>query len=387
MILQLPSRRPLPPGRMKNFISNTALALLGLAGISLASNSRPQKLPVRFLGPSSVTANSLHNIHLEFAKDSSFEGDVNLLYGDCDLTHVDHADHQIGSVFVTRHGPRPERYVWATPSNIAHHGGQCLHAFSGTSLVGRSAPITVTSAVYGKRESIADVADALGPWFDGIAYMSSKNSSVTCVSCVKNSSVAIVGGGMSGLLTSLLLSSVGMHNWHIIEASQRVGGRIRTKYLNGTRPDQYQYQEMGPMRFPVNVTYSGTNETLEIQDHKMVFQLADVLNQMNDFDPELAVNFIEWIEDGGNLPTDSGGVRLPDGLVPTVADAKANSSLSYSAPPANPTAALKDETAYRDYTKIEEVETMRRVASNVFQAHKKAVEDGMFHWSEAGYLR
>lgn len=32
--------------------------------------------------------------------------------------------------------------------------------------------------------------------------------------------------------------------------------RIRTKYLNGTTPDQYQYQEMGPMRcknqFPIH---------------------------------------------------------------------------------------------------------------------------------------
>jgi hypothetical protein len=71
---------------------------------------------------------------------------------------------------------------------------------------------------------------------------------------------------MAGLMTSLLLQSVGLKNWEIIESSQRVGGyvfsnfnhqnvvthlnpsRIRTKYLNGTTPDQYQYQEMGPMR-------------------------------------------------------------------------------------------------------------------------------------------
>lgn len=47
---------------------------------------------------------------------------------------------------------------------------------------------------------------------------------------------------MSGLLTSHILQSVGIEDWHIMESSQRVGGRIRTKYLNGTTPDQYQYQ-------------------------------------------------------------------------------------------------------------------------------------------------
>ena len=121
----------------------------------------------------------------------------------------------------------------------------------------------------------------MGPWFDGVAYMNGKEPGKAVVSKAKNASVAIVGGGMAGLLTSLLLESVGMHNWHIIESSNRVGGRIRTKYLNNTSPDQYQYQEMGPMRFPVSITYAETNETFDIQDHKMVFQLADVLNKMN----------------------------------------------------------------------------------------------------------
>lgn len=36
--------------------------------------------------------------------------------------------------------------------------------------------------------------------------------------------IAIVGGGMSGLMTSLLLQSVGIENWEIMESSQRVGG-------------------------------------------------------------------------------------------------------------------------------------------------------------------
>ena len=51
------------------------------------------------------------------------------------------------------------------------------------------------------------------------------------------------------------------------------------------------------MRFPISLTYAATNETLEIQDHKLVFQLADELNKMNaDLDPWWQVNFIPWIQ-------------------------------------------------------------------------------------------
>jgi len=51
------------------------------------------------------------------------------------------------------------------------------------------------------------------------------------------------------------------------------------------------------MRFPVSMTYAATNETLDIQDHKLVFQLAEVLNQINgEVDPVFQVNFIPWIQ-------------------------------------------------------------------------------------------
>jgi hypothetical protein len=32
-------------------------------------------------------------------------------------------------------------------------------------------------------------------------------------------------------------------------------------------------------------------------------------------------------------------------------------------------------------------EKMRELASNVYKAHKKALKDGVFDWSEANYLR
>ena len=175
---------------MKDFISSALI--LGLAGSSLASPARNDKgstLPLRFRGPTEVTANSLHNIHVEFSPDS-FEGEVNLFYGDCDLTHIDQCHHQIGKTHVTR-DTYPERFIWAPPLDTPH--AQCLHAFSGDSLIGRSSPVTVTAPLQ-KRESIADVADAMGPWFDGVAYMKSKGNNATYTSQAKNSSIAIVGG-------------------------------------------------------------------------------------------------------------------------------------------------------------------------------------------------
>lgn len=70
-----------------------------------------------------------------------------------------------------------------------------------------------------------------------------------------------------------------------------MGGRVHTAYLDNTTGAEYQYQEMGPMRFPVDLTLG--NKTVEINDHRMVFQLADVLNKMNRNSPEYRVKFIK----------------------------------------------------------------------------------------------
>ncbi len=47
---------------------------------------------------------------------------------------------------------------------------------------------------------------------------------MTVTNCA--SEIAIIGGGMSGLMTSILLQSVGIENWEIMESSQRVGGYV-----------------------------------------------------------------------------------------------------------------------------------------------------------------
>ena len=358
-----------------------ATRILSLVNGSGSSPTDTTSNAVHFRGPFKVQSGSVHNIHVDF--DQTFEGDVRLVYGGCAISHVDHRHHEVGNVYIRREA-RPDRFVWIVPED-AFPGG-CLYAYNGPNLVGRSTAISVSKSLQ-KRQSIADVADSLGPWFDGVAYMQSKNVNATFVAEAKKKKIAIVGGGMSGLLTSLLLQSVGIEDWHITESSQRVGGRIRTKYLNNSSPDQYQYQEMGPMRFPVSIRYSGTNETLEIQDHKMVFQLADVLNDMNGQDPALKVNFIPFIQSSPNVPTDSNGFRLPDGRIPSGAQLAANSSLALpQAAPPNPDVVSSASRAFRDFVALTP-ERMRNMSQNVYKAHKKAIVDGLFHWSEAAYLR
>ncbi|KAF2791444.1 hypothetical protein K505DRAFT_326865 [Melanomma pulvis-pyrius CBS 109.77] len=365
---------------MKGLITASSAALsLASGALSTPLSSRSNLILFK---PLSVTTDSVHNIHVGY-NDAEFEGEVRVVHGSCDMTESHQRHHEVGSTFVTRDA-QPERFVWIVPENAIHDG--CLHAFSGPTLIGRSAPIKVSQPLR-RREDISDVADVTGPWFDGVAYMKSKQNNATFVAAAKSKKIAIVGGGMSGLLTSLLLTSVGVTDWHITESSQRIGGRIRTKYLNGTTPDEYQYQEMGPMRFPVSTTYPDTNETIEINDHKMVFQLGATLNKMNNYAPNLAVNFIPWIQSSPNVPANSNGYRLPNGRIPSVAQIAANSSLrnpAYTA--ANLTAA---ELAEEDVEKLldESEERLKAAAKNIFKAHKESEERGLFSFSEYAYLR
>jgi monoamine oxidase len=366
---------------MKNVLKASVALSLASFPLTLSSPVVLRQDLITFK-PVDVTTDSVHNVHIEY-DDEAFEGDVIVVYGDCNMKHHNERHHELGSTFVGR-SARPDRLVWIVPDN-AMHGG-CLHAYSDSALIGRSAPITVKQPTR-KREEISEVADMTGPWFDGVAYMQSKQNSGAFVAAAKSKKIAILGGGMSGLMTSLLLDSVGIHDWHITESSQRIGGRIRTKYLAGSTPDQYQYQEMGPMRFPVSTKYADTNETVDIQDHKMVFQLADVLNQMNGANSSLAVNFIPWIQSSPNVPANSNGYRLPNGRIPSAAQLKANASLAlapYNAPDAE--AEEHAEEALESFMGITP-EVLRNISTNIYQAHKAAVDKGLFHWSEQAYLR
>ncbi|KFY87603.1 hypothetical protein V498_07096 [Pseudogymnoascus sp. VKM F-4517 (FW-2822)] len=299
------------------------------------------------------------------------------------IGHTEVGSHPLARRNAQWRDSRPEKFVWLVPEEVPDSG--CLYAYAGSVLIGRSEPITVQKKSSRRSVVLGDIADAEGPWFDGVQYLKSKGPGKVFVAQAKAKSIGILGGGMSGLMSAYLLNSVDFHDWKIIEASSRVGGRVHTAYLNGTRSDQYQYQEMGPMRFPVETFYPDTNETIQINDHKMVFQLADALNKMNKKRPDYKVNFIKWIQSNPNTPATTPR-RLPDGRVPTSADIKADPSLAATPNYTNATAVKEAAAAYDAWMGVDE-SVLKALAKNVFEAHKAAVEHGILDFSEAGYLR
>ncbi|KAF2638428.1 L-amino acid oxidase-like protein LaoA [Massarina eburnea CBS 473.64] len=349
---------------------------------------------VAFKDTPMLEASGAQNINIEY--NTALDGELTIAYGSCGMNKLQHAHHHIGSTHIGSHplakrhsdweSRRPTKFVWLVPENI---GKGCLHAFVESELVGRSEEYEVRRRKLRKRTSkFADVADPLGPWFDGVEYLKQKNPNETFVAQTKEKKFGILGAGISGLLIALILDSVNITNWKILESSNRVGGRMYTSYLNNTAPEEYQYHELGPMRFPYTITDEETNETFPIMDQRMVFQLADVLNEVNkDEDPALQINFIPWIQKSDNAPVVT-SKRRPDGTVPgtleTTLDPSLldNANLTYS----NATAVAEATKALDDFKHLD-AERIRLYAKNVFRAHKEAVETGLFDFSEVEYLR
>ena len=117
--------------------------------------------------------------------------------------------------------------------------GGCISAWYASSgrLVGRSNPLVIeedSQKLRRRREGELrkrEIAmgnetgiDTSGPWFDGVMLLRSLNLTEVDVKKAKGKRIGIVGAGMSGLMTAMLLDSKGLRNWHILEASQKVGG-------------------------------------------------------------------------------------------------------------------------------------------------------------------
>ncbi|KAF4496760.1 L-amino-acid oxidase [Fusarium agapanthi] len=294
---------------------------------------------VKFISPSKVSPGSAQNVVLKYSGD--VDGDLTLSYGACGSeATVSESVHHIGSTHIGQHplakrhldhqDKRPTRFVWLTSDDIS---GGCLSAFLDGELIGQSDELDVFKRLARrgeKKRSFADVAGDDSLWFDGVSYLKQKQPDDVFVSATKNKTFGILGGGMSGLLSSLILDSVDIHNWKILESSERIGGRIRTVYLNDTSPEDGQYHELGPMRFPYELTDSETNETFPFMDQRMIFQLAGVLNGMNAGNKSLQVEFWDWIQSSPNTPVDS-PFRRPDGTWPTKAEV-ANDPAYYNPP-------------------------------------------------------
>ncbi|KAF6798188.1 l-amino acid oxidase [Colletotrichum sojae] len=346
---------------------------------------------ISFKGPFEVERNGIRNINIEY--NGSLDGELAIVYGACDIKSTRDAHHNIGRTHIGSHpaakrhlewtDQRPTKFVWVVPEDVS---SGCLHAFVDDQLVGRSSELVVKSRKMRKRATFADATDPMGPWFDGVEYLKQKQPDDVFVASVKNKTFGILGAGISGLHTGLLLDSVGIHNWKILESSDRVGGRIRTTYLNGTTPDEHQHHELGPMRFPHTIHDPETNETYPINDQKMIYQLADVLNEMNkNADPSLQVKFIPWIQVSDNAPVAT-TKRRPDGTVPGRKEIAADPSLQSTVTYSNATAVKEAQKALDDFKDLTP-EKAKFYATNVFKAHKQAVEQGMFDFSEVEYLR
>ncbi|KAJ0304495.1 hypothetical protein COL516b_005850 [Colletotrichum fioriniae] len=195
-----------------------------------------------------------------------------------------------------------------------------------------------------------------------------------------NVSIDIVGAGISGLATGLMLDSVGVHNWELTEASDRVGGRFRTTLVGDTE----ELAEMGPMRLPYKVTHKSDNSTHECTDHQMTFQLAALLNEMNNNDPNLTIDFIPWIQHHPNELIALGTGRHPDGRIPTRAEIAANSSLG--ALPVMTSAEFNNTKT--EMNKILKNETLlREIQADVWNVHKRVMDEGYDDWSEQSLMR
>lgn len=196
------------------------------------------------------------NIHVSF--DKAVEDIISFTYGSCYDRRETDSHHLISR---HSHSTSADRLVWLIPEDAL--SGGCMSAWgSDGTLLGRSEPQQLASrrsrkrgveetherASRKKRDSTSSIAmtnatgiDAWGPWFDGVELLQSKNLSAVDVSTAKSKKIGIVGGGMSGLMTFLALRQAGFENLEIIEAGDRLGGRVHTVYLTGG-PFDYSYQ-------------------------------------------------------------------------------------------------------------------------------------------------
>ncbi|CAZ83896.1 unnamed protein product [Tuber melanosporum] len=363
----------------------TFLSILLTAATSIIASPAPHPLHLEVRTAIDTGAANVHLIRRSLVSEG-----VVYTYGSCASFSSQDSHHFVSS---TPLGVVADRLLWRVPEDAPPGGCISAWGMNGGSLLGRSLPLDVRPGLKKRnleRRQVNPVKmdnssgiDTSGPWFDGVKLLKDKEVPPIVIEELKKKKIGILGAGISGLMTGLLLDSQGFHNWEITEASQRLGGRIHTEYFaGGPTTDDYQYQEMGPMRFPRSIKYAGTNETLIIRDHHIVFQLAEYLNNMNKGDANLVVKFITWIQTNPNTRSYFQGIRKPDGSVPTLAETQADPSLN-PAPITDPSFKEVEDQLFNLYMTKEK---MAELANNVYRAHKKAIDEGWDDFSEFEYI-
>jgi len=184
-----------------------------LASIASLSESKPLSQPSVVFAPlKSTTPGSAQNIVVDYYGD--VDGELTITYATCDdaAASIVSAKQRIGQTHVGAHplarrheeheNRRPNKFVWLTPAEMS---GGCLHAFLDGELIGKSDELVVTKryARRQERKSFVDVAGTDSNWFDGVAYLQQKQPDDVFVASAKNKSFGILGGGISGLATSV----------------------------------------------------------------------------------------------------------------------------------------------------------------------------------------
>ncbi|KAK0720224.1 L-amino acid oxidase [Lasiosphaeris hirsuta] len=283
----------------------------GFAFLVGATHCKPS-LPL-VIETRSALRSRLANIHIE--RLIPVNELVDFTYGPCDSTSTVEAHHTVGQITAPTH----DRVVWVIPDTSSSRG--CISAWSNATgiLLGRSKAQHFGFKTPDQRQNPDSVRrrnnlhairmgnttgiDVWGAWFDGVELLKNTEVGPIEAAAAKRKNIAIIGAGMAGLMTYLCLVQQGMTNVSILEAGDRLGGRVRTVYLSGG-PFDYSYQEMGPMRLPTTLTVDG--QIYNMSDHQLVFELADEMNRLNNHNSSLSVDFIPWYEASDNRPHPGG---------------------------------------------------------------------------------
>lgn len=190
--------------------TNTLLVASAALLTTLTSAEPLRKPSIFFRDLPQVEQRGIHNIHIDYTGD--VDGELTIAYGSCDTINIADVHHRVGSTHVGRHpiaarhvdweAQRPTKFAWTTPADVQ---SGCLLAFLDRKLVGISSEIETKQRRVRRqsRKAFADVADPMGPWFDGVAYLEQKQPDDVFVAAAKTKRFGILGAGISGLATGV----------------------------------------------------------------------------------------------------------------------------------------------------------------------------------------
>lgn len=192
-------------------LQTSTLLVASAALLTSITSAEPLPKPsITFRDLPHVEQRGIHNIHIAYT--GAVDGELTLAYGQCDTTVLANSHHRIGTTHVGRHpvaarhadweAQRPTKFTWTTPGDIQNG---CLLAFLDDKLVGVSSEVETKKRRVRRqsRKAFADVADPMGPWFDGVAYLEQKQPDEVFVAAAKNKKFGIFGAGISGLVTGV----------------------------------------------------------------------------------------------------------------------------------------------------------------------------------------